>query len=42
VLAMADFNNVPFHTSLVLHALGTRQQAKLASARYGIECGLWL
>jgi hypothetical protein len=33
VLAMGDFNDEPFDTSLVLHALSTRQRAKVISAR---------
>jgi hypothetical protein len=33
VLAMGDFNDEPFDTSLVRHALSTRQRAKVTSAR---------
>ena len=33
MLAMGDFNDEPFDTSLVLHALSTRQRAKVTSAR---------
>ena len=33
VLAMGDFNDEPFDDSLVRHALSTRQQAKVMSAR---------
>jgi hypothetical protein len=33
VLAMGDFNDEPFDTSLVRHALTTRQRAKVTSAR---------
>jgi hypothetical protein len=33
VLAMGDFNDEPFDPSLVRHALSTRQQAKVTSAR---------
>lgn len=33
VLAMGDFNDKPFDSSLVLHALSTRQRAKVTSAR---------
>lgn len=33
VLAMGDFNDEPFDISLVLHALSTRQKAKVTSAR---------
>jgi hypothetical protein len=33
VLAMGDFNDEPFDTSLVLHALSTRQRAKVTAAR---------
>jgi hypothetical protein len=32
VLAMGDFNDEPFDTSLTLHALSTRQQRKVTSA----------
>jgi hypothetical protein len=32
-LAMGDFNDEPFDTSLVRHALSTRQPAKVTSAR---------
>jgi hypothetical protein len=32
-LAMGDFNDEPFDTSLVRHALSTRQRAKVTSAR---------
>jgi hypothetical protein len=33
VLVMGDFNDEPFDTSLVRHALSTRQRAKVTSAR---------
>jgi len=33
MLAMGDFNDEPFDVSLVRHALGTRQQTKVTSAR---------
>lgn len=33
VLAMGDFNDEPFDTSLVLHALSTRQRQRVAGAR---------
>jgi hypothetical protein len=33
VLAMGDFNDEPFDSSLVLHALSTRQRAKVTFAR---------
>jgi hypothetical protein len=33
VLALGVFNDEPFDTSLVLHALSTRQRAKVTSAR---------
>jgi predicted extracellular nuclease len=33
VLAMGDFNDEPFDTSLVQHALSTRQRAKVTAAR---------
>ena len=33
VLAMGDFNDEPFDTSLVLHALSTRQRAKVTLAQ---------
>lgn len=33
MLAMGDFNDEPFDTSLVLQALSTRQRAKVTSAR---------
>jgi len=33
VLAMGDFNDEPFDTSLVLHALSTRQRARVTAAR---------
>ena len=33
VLAMGDFNDEPFDTSLVRHALSTRQRAKVTDAR---------
>ena len=33
MLAMGDFNDEPFDVSLVRHALSTRQQAKVTSAR---------
>jgi predicted extracellular nuclease len=33
VLAMGDFNDEPFNTSLVRHALSTRQRAKVTNAR---------
>jgi hypothetical protein len=43
VLAMEDFNDEPFDTSLVRHALSIRQRAKVTSTRetccYEISCG---
>jgi hypothetical protein len=33
MLAMEDFNDEPFDTSLALQALSTRQRAKVTSAR---------
>ena len=39
VLAMGDFNDEPFDTSLVLHALSTRQRARVTAARENPLCG---